>query len=92
MQTYIKDGKPLIRSCANCIHYRGSQEFNNKAGYCQAKPLMFAYTMELTVSAIVKSFSLCKDHFFTDENDFVTEKLKTVQMKSILKGKNELQK
>lgn len=90
MKTYIKDGKPLIRSCVNCIQYKPTKEFNGKAGYCNAKPIMFAYTMELSLCMIVKSFNLCKDHFFTDEIEFKEQGLKTVDMKSILKNKDEL--
>lgn len=88
MKTYIKDDKPLIRSCINCIYFRKISEDNDKTGYCQAKPLMFAYTMKLNLYAIVKTFSLCQDHFFNDEVQFKKDGLKMVDMQSILSEKD----
>lgn len=91
MKTYIKNNKPIIRSCANCIHFSKISQKDSKIGYCKAKPLMFAYTMNYNVYAIVKSFCLCKDHFFIEEDRLMKEN-PTVNMADILVNKNELAK
>lgn len=90
MKTYIgENDKPIIRSCANCINFKQISHKDDKTGYCKVKPLMFAYTMNYNVYAIVKSFCLCEDHLFFNE-DFLKETCRTVEMKDILVNKNEL--
>jgi hypothetical protein len=92
MKTYIgESNKPLIRSCANCINFKQITHKDDKTGYCKAKPLMFAYTMNYNVYAIVKSFCLCEDHLFFNE-DILKRDCEQVEMKDILVNKNELAK
>jgi len=91
MKTYLKDSKPIIRSCANCIHFKKINKNDSKIGYCRAKPLMFAYTMNYNVYAIVKSFCLCEDHLFINESEVMSEN-PVVNMEDILINKNELVK
>jgi len=91
MKTYIKNNKPIIRSCANCIHFKKITEKDSQTGYCKVKPLMFAYTMKYNVYAIVKSFCLCEDHLFFDEERVMKEN-PVVNMADILINKNELAK
>jgi hypothetical protein len=92
MKTYVsKNGKPVIRSCANCVHFSQISQRDARMGYCKVKPLMFAYTMKYNVYAIVKSFCLCKDHFFKDEESLMKTH-KVVEMIDILINKNELEK
>jgi hypothetical protein len=47
--------------------------------------------MNYNVYAIVKSFCLCQDHFFFNE-EILKRDLKQVEMKDILVNKNELGK
>jgi hypothetical protein len=92
MKTYInRNNKPIIRSCENCINFKKISQNDPRMGYCKAKPLMFAYTMEYSVYAITKSFCLCEDHLFIDEATKMKEN-KVVNMKDILVNKNELEK
>lgn len=61
-----KNGKPMIRRCANCVFFSEIDGKSSK-GYCKLKPLMFAYTHEETVFPIVRDFYLCHEHKFTNE-------------------------
>lgn len=88
MKTYLDEtDKPLIRSCINCVNFKPIAPNDHKTGYCTAKPMMFAYTMEYNVYAIVKSFCLCNDHLFENET-YLKENCRQVEMKSILVNKN----
>ncbi len=90
MKTYInRNNKPIIRSCANCIHFKPITPKDTQTGYCHAKPLMFAYTMKWNVYCIVKSFCLCNDHLFHNEDQLKSE-CEQVNMEDILINKNEL--
>jgi len=61
-----KNGTPIIRKCGNCISYKTIEDSNN-AGYCIKNQLLFAFTHEKSVYAIVKDFYLCTNHNFLNE-------------------------
>jgi hypothetical protein len=66
--TYLNRNKtPIIRKCGNCIHYETFEKNNELSGYCKALNLLFAFTHEKSVYAIVKDFYLCEKHEFFNE-------------------------
>jgi hypothetical protein len=56
----------MIRRCSNCKHFK-SINGDSSLGYCKEKPLLFAFTHDPTVFAIVKNFYLCEGHQFANE-------------------------
>jgi hypothetical protein len=87
MHTYKNtNGKPIIRRCANCIHY-SKIDNDGTMGYCGRNPLFFAFTMEQTVCFITKPFYLCKEHKLKNE-DYLAEHAERVDLKSNLKPKD----
>lgn len=79
----------MIRSCANCLHYKKLASGDGKTGYCHQLPLLFAYTMEQSVFAITKDFCLCEKHKFSNE-DILELNSEKVDMKTILKSKKDV--
>lgn len=68
MITYLnKNGQPMIRRCSNCVHFK-QIDANKEMGYCKQRPLMFAFTHEPTVYAIVRNFYVCEIHQFINES------------------------
>jgi len=89
MHTYLnKAGLPMIRSCANCIHFN-KIDAEGTMGYCTKHPILFAFTMKPTVSLITKPFYLCEQHTFKNE-DFLAANSEKVDLKSALKAKDEI--
>ena len=73
IKTYMnRQGTPIIRKCGNCVNYK-SIEGTEKSGYCKIQPMLFAFTHEQSVYAIVKDFYLCSQHFFTNEETLAAE-------------------
>ena len=67
IKSYInKKGLPLIRKCGNCDNYKPI-EGKEKMGYCKIIQMLFAFTHEQSVYAIVKDFYLCDKHEFPNE-------------------------
>lgn len=62
-----KNGLPMLRSCYNCINFKEIENLE-RTGYCQRVKLMFAYTLQSNVHPMVKTFYLCQDHEFSNEN------------------------
>ena len=87
MHTYKnKNGKPIIRRCANCIHFTKIDN-DGSMGYCGRNPLLFAFTMEQTVCFITKPYYLCTDHELKNESHMAQQSEK-VDLKSCLKPKD----
>ena len=57
---------PIIRKCSNCINFK-LIENGDSVGYCRVMPLLFAFTHESSVYAIVKDFYLCEKHELPNE-------------------------
>lgn len=81
-----RNGKPMIRSCGKCRHFR-KMDAESSLGYCLLSATLFAYTMERTVYDIKKSFYLCEKHEFSNE-EWLAENAESVDLKSILKSKD----
>lgn len=91
MHTYKNmNGRPIIRRCANCIHFN-KIDHDGTMGYCGRSPLLFAFTMEQTVCFITKPFYLCNNHRLKNEDE-LEKKLEKVDLKSALKPKKEISK
>lgn len=89
METYKnKNGYPIIRSCVNCTHFRTIKDME-KMGYCKLMPLIFAYTFDKSVYAMVKTFYLCEKHELQNE-EFLKENGQKVCLTEILKLKCDL--
>ena len=87
IKTYLnKKGSPIIRKCGNCIHYK-ALENDNVTGYCKQLQLLFAFTHEKSVYAIVKEFYLCDKHELPNENTLRAES-KEVDLESYLLDRN----
>lgn len=75
MKTFLNaQNEPMIRSCMSCKHFQrlsvnGSQK---DEGYCKVQKLLYAYTMEESVYAIVKKFYLCASHEFKNEKKLMS--------------------
>ena len=68
IKTYLNKNKaPIIRKCGNCINYKLVDDSSTN-GYCKAMQLLFAFTHERSVYAIVKDFYLCEKHEFQNES------------------------
>lgn len=68
-----RNGKPIIRKCNNCIHFQLIDKDSQNNGYCKAIPLLFAFTHDKSVYAIVKEFYLCESHQFINEETLKNE-------------------
>jgi hypothetical protein len=67
IKTYLNKNKtPILRKCGNCANFKIIEE-NNINGYCKIMPLLFAFTHEKSVYAIVKDFYLCEKHILFNE-------------------------
>lgn len=95
LETYLNaNGFPILRRCVNCTFWNPTNEFDSrdaqhKIGYCQKKPLYFAFTLEPSVHTLTKEFFVCVEHQFYDEVK-LRDLNKRVVTKEILKRKNEL--
>ena len=88
MITYFnKHGKPIIRSCGNCKHFRKLTS-DDKMGYCSQKPMIFAYTMAETVFAYVKAYYLCDQHEFNNEAE-LKEQSSPIDMREAVNMRKE---
>jgi hypothetical protein len=68
IKTYLNKFKsPIIRKCGNCVHYKQIDDLKD-SGYCKAMQLLFAFTHEKSVYAIVKDFYLCESHNLVNED------------------------
>jgi hypothetical protein len=61
-----KNGLPMIRSCYNCVNFKEIENLE-RTGYCLATKLLFAYTLQNNVHPMVKTFYLCNEHKFINE-------------------------
>lgn len=87
MQTYKKPtGEIIVRSCINCKQF---DELRNRdrEGYCRARPMYFAYTLEKGVYPIVKTFYLCEMHTLINEEDY--KDMEVVELKDVIKKKTK---
>lgn len=82
------NGKPIIRSCFNCRFYHPIPTESNM-GYCKFKPLLFAYTLQANVFPIVKTFYLCENHEFKNE-ELLKSTANQVDLRDILKPKKDI--
>lgn len=74
IKTYLnRHGNPIIRKCNNCIHFQPIEKDSQGNGYCKALPLLFAFTHEKSVYAIVKEFYLCEKHQLNNEETLRNE-------------------
>ena len=83
------NGKPIIRSCFNCMFYHAIKTEAN-SGYCKFKPLLFAFTLQSSVFPIVKTFYLCENHKFSNE-EHLKATAEAVDLRDILKSKENIQ-
>jgi hypothetical protein len=89
MITYLNtNDKPIIRRCANCIHFQIFDEAQ-MVGYCKATTVMFAFTMEKNVSLISKPFYLCEKHELKNEAHLKATAT-AVSLKDALKPKDKI--
>ncbi len=62
-----KQGRAIVRSCKNCMQFLPVDP-KSGTGYCRAMPMVFAFTGEHSVFAIVKKFYRCDSgHRFANE-------------------------
>jgi len=91
LETYVnRKGFPIMRRCFNCKFWSAYTENDAQTlGYCKAKPLFFAFTLQPTVFTITKDFYLCEQHKFKNEEilETVSEK---INMKEALKKKDDI--
>lgn len=87
---YNKNGRPIIRSCSNCVNFKPLAT-DQKMGYCLVSKMLFAYTMEDSIYFMTKSFGLCYKHEFANE-ELLKTTAKTVDQKEVLKRKDEVDK
>ena len=86
MKTYLsKEGKIIVPQCGNCNFFECISE-PDRIGYCKLRPLTFAYTGKQTVLAMVRTFYICNDHLFINE-DLLRENNTQVEMKFEPKNK-----
>ena len=91
IKTYTnKNGTPIIRKCGNCLNYK-LIEGSDGAGYCKILNMLFAFTHEKSVYAIVKDFYLCENHIFTNE-DILKEHSEEVELLPFLLDRNAKKK
>jgi hypothetical protein len=83
-----KNDKPIIRNCYNCKNYV-EVNASEKMGYCSARKLMFAYTMQDNVYFLVKSFYLCDLHEFKNE-EYLKSVSEPINMKDVIKNKEDV--
>ncbi len=89
MKTYKNiNGQPILRSCFNCKHFKPLPD-NPQSGYCKARALMFAYTLENTVYAMVKSFYLCESHTLPNEEHLRQIGAEEVELAEVVKNKKQ---
>lgn len=89
MKTYKNiNGQPILRSCFNCKHFKPLPD-NPQQGYCKARALMFAYTLQETVYAMVKSFYLCGSHTLPNEDYLKGIGAEEVDLAEVVKNKNQ---
>lgn len=81
-----KNGTPIIRKCGNCVHYKAI-DGNNLSGYCKMINMLFAFTHEKSVYAIVKDFYLCETHKFVNE-ELLSENSEEVELLPFLLERN----
>jgi len=68
IKSYLnKNGSPIIRKCSNCTNFRVIEN-QEGVGYCKIMSLLFAFTHEPSVYAIVKDFYLCDKHNLPNED------------------------
>lgn len=85
-----RQGVPIIRKCGNCVNYKPI-DGADKSGYCKIQPMLFAFTHEQSVYAIVKDFYLCGQHIFTNEETLAGES-EQVDLLSFLTERNAKKK
>ena len=86
-----KKGTPIIRKCGNCIHFKALENKDTMSGYCKMMPLLFAFTHEKSVYAIVKDFYLCESHKLENE-DVLKLHSKEVDLETFLIDRNAQKK
>lgn len=62
----------------------------DKDGYCGLQKLLFAYTLEETVYAVVKSFYLCSHHILPNEDYLKQVGAEQVDLKEVIKNRKDL--
>jgi hypothetical protein len=74
INTFINlNGKPIIRRCENCTHWKQIEEQKNgepvkvDSGYCKRVNIFFAYTLEPVRNYISRKCDLCVNHEFYNE-------------------------
>lgn len=91
IKSYLnKNGTPIIRKCGNCVHYK-TIENQTDMGYCKLLNLLFAFTHEQSVYAIVKDFYLCDKHNLTNE-DILKRESEEVELLPYLLDRNAKKK
>lgn len=89
MHTYKnQNGFPILRSCYNCVHFKPIPDMD-RTGHCKNMPLLFAYTLDKSVYAFVKTYYLCDSHRLANE-DLLENSAEKVDLKEILKKKKDL--
>lgn len=78
----------MIRNCSNCIHFT-KIDAEGTMGYCANNPILFAFTMEQTVSMITRPYYLCESHAFKNEEHLAANS-ERVDLKSALKDKDKI--
>jgi len=87
IKSYLnKNNAPIIRKCGNCSNFKPIDE-SGGGGYCKAMQLLFAFTHERSVYAIVKDFYLCESHALPNE-DILKLESKEVDLLPYLKQRS----
>jgi hypothetical protein len=87
IKTYLnKNGTPIIRKCSNCVHFKAIED-NENSGYCKLQQMLFAFTHDKSVYAIVKDFYLCEKHYLHNEETLKKES-KEVDLVAYLEERN----
>lgn len=89
MITYKNKGLVILRSCYNCKHFNPMNGTEN-IGYCKISAMLFAFTMKRTVFPMVKTFYLCEEHGF-DNEQFMMENYEKVSQEKSVKTKIDAQ-
>jgi hypothetical protein len=85
--TYLnKNGTPIIRKCSNCVNFKLIED-SDSSGYCKLHQMLFAFTHDKSVYAIVKDFYLCEKHYLHNEETLKKES-KEVDLLAYLEERN----
>jgi len=92
IKTYLnRQGVPIIRKCNNCVNFQSIENDSFGNGYCKRLPMLFAFTHEKSVYAIVKDFYLCESHQFVKETT-LKEQSQEVELLPYLLDRNAKKK